>query len=78
VNVGQLNDFDEGARIDEAVLRDAGLANGKGDGIKILGDGELKKKLTVSAHAFSGSAKSKIEKAGGACKVIQKTKAVSA
>ena len=78
VNVGQLNDFDEGARVDEAVLRGAGLANGKGDGIKILGDGELKKKLTISAHAFSGSAKSKIEKAGGVCEVIQKTKAVSA
>ena len=78
VNVGELNRFDDGARVDAEMLRGAGLANGKGDGIKILGDGELKKKLTVSAHAFSGSAKSKIEKAGGVCEVIQKTKAVSA
>ncbi len=78
VNVGELNRFDDGARVDAETLRGAGLANGKGDGIKILGDGELKKKLTVSAHAFSGSAKSKIEKAGGVCEVIQKTKAVSA
>lgn len=78
VNVSELNRFDDGARVDAEILRGAGLANGKGCGIKILGDGDLKKKLTVSAHAFSGSAKSKIEKAGGTCEVIQKTKAVSA
>src|SRR5258708_27876393 len=78
VNVGELNRFDDGARVDAEALRSTGLANGRGDGIKILGDGDLKKKLTVSAHAFSGSAKSKIEKAGGACEVIQKTKAMNA
>ena len=49
----------------EAALRKAGLANGKGDGIKILGDGALSKKLTVVAHKFSASAKEKIEAAGG-------------
>lgn len=78
VNVEALNIFDDGARVDEAALRSTGIANGRGDGIKILGDGELKKKLTVSVHAFSGSAKSKIEKAGGSCEVIKKTKAVKA
>jgi large subunit ribosomal protein L15 len=69
VNVSDLNQFDNGARVDEAALRAAGLANGRGDGVKILGDGELTKKLTVSAHAFSASARAKIEARGGACEV---------
>ena len=70
VNVGDLNKFDDGARVDEAALRAVGLANGRGDGVKILGDGELTKKLTVSAHAFSASARTKIEAKGGACEVV--------
>jgi len=70
VNLEALNRFDDGARIDEAALRGAGLANGQSDGVKILGDGELTKKLTVSAHAFSASAKSKIEAKGGTCEVV--------
>ena len=70
VNVESLNRFDDGARVDEAALRAAGLANGRGDGVKILGDGELSKKLTVSAHAFSASARAKIEAKGGACEVV--------
>jgi large subunit ribosomal protein L15 len=70
VNLESLNLFDDGARVDEALLRKAGLANGTLKRIKVLGDGELKKKLTVVAHAFSASAKSKIEKAGGVCEVI--------
>jgi len=70
VNVGDLNQFDNGARVDETALRAAGLANGRGDGVKILGDGELTKKLTVSAHAFSASARTKIEAKGGACEVV--------
>lgn len=70
VNVGDLNKFDDGARVDETALRTIGLANGRGDGIKILGNGELSKKLTVSVSAFSASAKSKIEAKGGACEVI--------
>jgi ribosomal protein L15 len=45
VNVGSLNDFENGVRVDEAALRGVGLANGRADGIKVLGDGELKKKL---------------------------------
>jgi large subunit ribosomal protein L15 len=69
VNVEALNRFDEGARVDEAALRAVGLANGKGDGVKILGDGELSKKLTVSVHAFSASARAKIEAKGGTCEV---------
>src|SRR5438105_4096557 len=70
VNLEALNRFDDGARVDEAALRSVGLANGRYDGIKILGDGDLTKKLTVSAHAFSASAKAKIEGKGGACEVI--------
>ncbi|MFN7139384.1 MAG: 50S ribosomal protein L15 [Limisphaerales bacterium] len=70
VNVGDLNSFDAGSRVDEAALRGAGLANGPYDGIKILGNGEITKKLTVSAHAFSASAKQKIEAAGGTCEVL--------
>jgi large subunit ribosomal protein L15 len=70
VNLEALNRFDEGAKVDEAALRSVGLANGRSDGVKILGDGELTKKLTVSAHAFSASAKAKIEAKGGTCEVI--------
>jgi large subunit ribosomal protein L15 len=67
VNLEALNRFEDGAHVDEAALRGAGLANGRGAGIKILGDGELTRKLTVSAHAFSASAKAKIEAKGGTC-----------
>jgi large subunit ribosomal protein L15 len=70
VNLDSLNRFDNGSRVDWEVLRNAGLANGAGAGVKILGSGELTKKLTVSAHAFSASAKAKIEGKGGACEVI--------
>jgi large subunit ribosomal protein L15 len=78
VNVGELNQFEEGARVDEAAMRAAGLANGPADGVKILGDGELSRKLTVSAHAFSASAKSKIEAKGGACEVVGRKPAAPA
>jgi large subunit ribosomal protein L15 len=70
VNLEALNRFEDGTRVDEAALRNAGLANGRGAGIKILGNGELTRKLTVSAHAFSVSAKAKIEAKGGACELI--------
>ena len=70
VNLDSLNQFKDGQRVDEAALRDAGLANGRGDGIKILGDGDLTRKLTVTAHAFSASAKAKIEAKGGTCEII--------
>jgi large subunit ribosomal protein L15 len=70
VNLESLNNFQDGATVDEASLRNLGLANGREKRIKILGDGELKRKLTVTAHAFSGSARAKIEKLGGACQLI--------
>ena|SRR5437899_55589 len=71
VNLEALNQFDDGARVDDAVLRQRGLANGRIERIKILGDGELTKKLTVCAHAFSASARAKIEAKGGSCEVIR-------
>ena len=74
VNLDELNQFEDGARVDENAIRGAGLANGA-LGIKILGTGDLTKKLTVSAHAFSASAKAKIEAKGGACEVISVKKA---
>jgi large subunit ribosomal protein L15 len=67
VNVSDLDRFDNGASVDEAALRAAGLVKGQNDGVKILGDGELSKKLTVSATKFSKSAREIIEKAGGSC-----------
>lgn len=70
VNLESLNQFEDGASVDETVLRAAGLANGPGAGIKILGRGEITKKLTVTASRFSASAKSKIEAAGGTCELV--------
>ncbi len=74
VNLELLNRFEDGARVDEAALRTAGLANGRVERIKILGDGELTRKLTVSAHAFSAAARSKIEAKGGSCELIASKK----
>jgi large subunit ribosomal protein L15 len=71
VNVSDLERFDNGATVDETVLRGAGLVKGRHDGVKILGTGELSKKLTVSATKFSKTAKAAIEKAGGSCQEIQ-------
>ena len=71
VNVGVLDRFEDGVRVDEVALRSVGLVNGSGDGIKILAQGDLKKKLTIVAHAFSAAARSKIEAAGGQCELIQ-------
>lgn len=70
VNVGTLEKlFEDGSEVTPEVLAQKGLCS-KGDLVKVLGDGELTKKLTVRAHAFSKTAKEKIEKAGGTCEVI--------
>jgi large subunit ribosomal protein L15 len=65
VNVGQLEVFAAGSKVDEAALRARGIIKGKLDRIKVLGEGELTKAVTVTAHAFSKSAQEKIAKAGG-------------
>ncbi len=75
VNLDGLNQFEDGTRVDEATLRQAGLANGKANGIKILGVGELTRKLTVCAHAFSATAKAKIEAKGGRCETVSSKEA---
>ena len=70
INVSDLNVFEDGAVVDEAAIVAAGLVKKTLDGIKILGNGELQKKLTVNAKAFSASAKQKIEAAGGKAEVM--------
>ena len=65
VNVGALEVFAAGAKVDETVLRDKGLVKGRIDAIKILGKGELTKAVVVTAHSFSKGAQEKIAKAGG-------------
>ena len=77
VNVDALNEFDDGARVEEMAMRNLGLANGRGAGIKILGQGELTKKLTVNAHAFSATARAKIEGLGGTCEIVGRKKGES-
>jgi large subunit ribosomal protein L15 len=69
VNVSALDQFDAGSEVTPASLRQAGLIRHKGQ-VKVLAEGELDKALTVKAHAFSASAKDKIEKAGGTVEVI--------
>ena len=70
VNVGSLEVFAAGAKVDEKALRDRGLVKGPCDRIKILGNGELTKSVTVSAHSFSKGAADKIAKAGGKVVVV--------
>lgn len=71
VNLGVLNDkFEDGAVIDVDTLVETGIVRNPKDGVKILGNGEITKKLTVKANAFSASAKEKIEAAGGTAEVM--------
>jgi large subunit ribosomal protein L15 len=72
VNLSDLEArFDKGAEVTPESLRASGLAKRRGVPVKILGRGELSKALTVSAHAFSASAREKVEGAGGTCSVIE-------
>ena len=71
VNVGTLNaKFDDGAVIDVEALKAAGIIKNRFDGVKILSNGDVTKKFTVKADAYSGAAKEKIEAAGGKAEVI--------
>ncbi len=70
VNVGSLERFDNGAEVTDETLRECGVVRGRWNGIKILANGDLTRKLTVKAHAFSAAARSKIEAVGGTCQVI--------
>lgn len=69
VNLDALNAFDNGATVDEEVLLAAGIIRRPYDAVKILGSGELKKKLTINADKASATAKAAIEKAGGSLSV---------
>ena len=70
VNVKSLNKFNDGDVVDSAALLAQGIINNVFDGVKILGEGELTKKLTVKAAVFSASAKEKIEAVGGKTEVV--------
>ena len=70
VNVKSLNKFNDGDVVDCAALLSAGIINTVVDGVKVLGEGELTKKLTVKAAVFSASAKEKIEAVGGKTEVV--------
>ncbi len=70
VNVESLNIFEDGQIVDEVALIQAGLVGKVNDGIKILGDGALEKKLTVKAHKFSAKAEEAIKQAGGTVEVM--------
>ena len=70
INVGVLECFDNGATVDVLALVEAGIVKNPRDGVKILGNGELTKKLDVKADAFSASAKEKIEALGGTAEVM--------
>jgi large subunit ribosomal protein L15 len=70
LNVDDLERFEAGAEVSPEILVEARIVKDLKNGLKILGQGELSKKLTVKAHAFSASAKEKIEKAGGVAEVI--------
>ena len=70
VNIADLNRFEDGTVVDFNLMLQSGLVKQVKDGVKVLGNGELEKKLTVKAEKFSKSAAEKIEKAGGKAEVI--------
>ena len=65
INVATLNKFEDGAEVTPELLKASGLIKKLEDGVSVMGNGEITKKLTVSAHRFTKTAKEKIEKAGG-------------
>ena len=70
INVKALDAFDDGATVTVESLLEKGIVRNAQDGIKVLGVGDITKKLTVKVNAFSASAKEKIEQAGGKCEVV--------
>ena len=70
INVQSLNKFNDGEVVDSAALLSAGIIHNVFDGVKVLGEGEIAKKLTVKAAIFSANAKEKIEAAGGKTEVV--------
>lgn len=72
INISQLNRFEAGTVVDFNALVGVGLISKNTARVKVLGNGAIEKKLTISAHSFSASAREKIEAAGGKCEVIEK------
>lgn len=70
INLSDLNRFEDGALVTPEILKEMGLVKNMLDGIKVLGNGTLEKKLTVKAHKFSSAAITAIEKLGGKAEVI--------
>jgi len=70
VNLTSLDAFEDGSEVTVELLKESGLVKGRWNGVKILGTGEISKKLSIKASAFSASAKEKIEAAGGSCEVV--------
>ena len=70
VNVAALNAFEAGTEVTIELLRQTGMVKGTWDGVKVLGSGEIAKKIVVKASAFSAAAKEKIEAAGGSCEIV--------
>lgn len=70
VNVGDLDQFADGSTVDMAALKEKRLVTGTWDGVRVLGDGQLTKKLTVKADHFTKTAKAQIEGKGGTCDLI--------
>lgn len=75
VNVESLNVFEDGSVVDHKALAEKGILRARVDAIKVLGEGELKKRLEVVAHAFSASAKTKIEAAQGTIRIAARATA---
>ncbi len=78
INVSELELFDAGSKVDEQALRERGIIKGRADRIKILGNGDLTKPVTVTAHSFSKSAQEKIAKAGGKAVLVAVAQAAAA
>lgn len=70
INLSDLNKFEDGATVSPELLKEMGLVKKQLDGIKVLGNGKLERKLVVKAHKFSNVAKEQIEKLGGKAEVI--------
>lgn len=70
INLSDLNKFDDGATVTPELLKEAGIVKKQLNGIKVLGNGKLEKKLTVKCNKISSSAKEAIEKAGGSVEVL--------
>ena len=70
INVSDLNNFEDGTVVTPELLKEVGILKNQLDGVKILGDGEIEKKLTVKAHKFSKTAMEKLEKSGSTIEVI--------